>query len=257
MKRNKNTFLSGLNVLFLSLVLTMGLASCGGKKPDPDPEPEYPPTEVVSPDPEPGGVLPQSIIPDTLLADVTQWIEIYSGENPPEVEGFFVSHPHALLYSTIANDTVEFYNDRYVAFVNMINEGGTHKVDYYGQQWDDEYEEYYEEVRRKINIVGEGDKFVCYYLTKGYPNGYYAEQSTVFSGKWETDGNTAYVRDFKVAVILLETSGNPDLAPVNSYRVLGDADGISPDTAWMDKRGWLEEEITVSEDDAFRMFRKH
>lgn len=255
MKRKNNACL--LNVLALLCVVTMSFVSCKGKDPDPEPQPSYPPLEVISPDPEVGGVLPESVLPDTLVSSVTQWIEIPSGENPPAVTGFFVSHPHALLHSTIANDTVHFYNDRYVAFLNFTTDNGKHIVDFYGKQWDDEEEDYYEEVRRKINVVGNGDEFACYYLTKAYPNGYYAEQSTIFTGRWDVEGGTPCVRDFKVAVILLETSGNPDLAPVNSFRVLGDYDGISQDTAWMGKRDWLDEEIMVSGEDAFKMFRKH
>ena len=82
----------------------------------------------------------------------------------------------------------------------------------------------------------------------------YALQSTIFSGKW----NESYggLKDFQVAVVLLETSGNPNLDPKNSYRVLGDYDGLAKDTAWLGKRVAPTESITITDEDAFRLFRK-
>ena len=81
----------------------------------------------------------------------------------------------------------------------------------------------------------------------------YAKQSTVFSGKWEE--SYGGLRDFQVAVILLETSGNPNLAPAGSFRVLGDGDGLAQDTAWIGSKRASFDDIKVSHEDAFSMFR--
>ena len=62
----------------------------------------------------------------------------------------------------------------------------------------------------------------------------YAKQSVIFSGTWDVANNA--INDFKVVVILLETSGNPNLAPVNTYRVMGDGDGVSEYNSWMDSK---------------------
>ena len=165
-----------------------------------------------------------------------------------------MSSPHALMANSLDPDynypdTVIFYNDRYICF-ERTNNGA---VNFYGKQWDDEYDSYYEEVYRNLNSVGEGDNFTCYFLTEGYPNGMYALQSTIFSGKWgESYGG---IKDFQVAVILLENSGNPNLAPKGSYRVLGDFDGLAQDTNWMAKKASFNHEVKVSDEDAFRMFR--
>ena len=64
------------------------------------------------------------------------------------------------------------------------------------------------------------------------------------------------MKDFQVAVILITTSGNPNLAPKGSIRVLGDGDGLAKDTAWISsKRAAFEEDIQVSAEEAFSMFR--
>lgn len=245
------------NFVILSLifsVLVLSIVSCKQKDPTPDPDPE-PVINVVSPDPEPGGILPSEVLPDSLVGVISQYFTIYSGENPVLIEdehfavegGQFVSSPHALLYSTLEDDTVEFFNDRCVAFFK------NHEyVDFYGQQWDDEYNANYSEAIRKLNIVGEDDNFTCYYFTDGYPHGVYLKMSTIFSGRW--DASYGGLKDFQVAVVMLENSGDTLVAPVGSIRVLGDGDGLAQDTAWMNgKNESFNTEITVG--DPFSIFR--
>ena len=81
----------------------------------------------------------------------------------------------------------------------------------------------------------------------------YAKFSTIFSGKWNASYNG--LKDFQVAVIMLETSDNPHLAPVGSFRVLGDGDGLAQDTAWISgsKGAFFNESVT--DYDPFSIFR--
>lgn len=206
-------------------------------------------TPSQEPEPGAGGTIPSSVLPSELYDDVTSYFAVYSGENPPIIDGQFVSRPHVLIHTSVESDTIPIYNDRYFALF-YSNSG---KIEFYGKQWDDESNSYYEEAYHGVNIIGTGDSFTCYYLTEGYPNGMYAKQSTIFSGKW----NASYggIRDFKVAVILLETSGNPNLSPANSFRILGDGDGLAQDTTWLGKKSLIDD-IRISDEDAFSMFRK-
>lgn len=240
MKRNKKAILLTLSVLLFAVLF--GLNSCGKKNNNNN--------EVViwSPDPV-NGELPPSVLPEELKDEVGQYITIFSGDDPVKTDGQFVSKPHMLLHSSVVTDTIQVYNDRYICFV--VNNNGS--VDFYGKQWDNTYNKYYEEVYRNLKRVGEDDNFTCYYLTEAYPNGMYALQSTIFSGKW----NPSYggLKDFQVAVILLETSGNPNLAPNNSYRVLGDGDGLAKDTAWLAKKNFMDDGVMINEYDPFWMFR--
>lgn len=202
-----------------------------------------------SPEPGEGGTLPEAVLPEYLEDAVEQYFTVNSGEDPVIIDaGQFVSHPHVLIHSTIAEDTIHVYNDRYIAFY-----GNGELTDFYGKQWDDARQDYYHEAYRRLYVIGTGDNFTCYYLTEGYPNGMYAKQSTVFSGKW----NESYggLRDFQVAVILLETSGNPNLAPAGSFRVLGDGDGLAQDTTWIGSKRASMDDMTISHEDAFSMFR--
>ena len=202
-----------------------------------------------SPEPDAGGIIPQSVLPNSYYDEVTAHFTVYSGENPVTIDiGQFVSSPHIMMYSNIADDTVSLYNDRYFA---ILQNGG--QFDFYGKQWDDITQEYYNEAYRRLYVIGTGDSFTFYYLTAGYPNGLYAKQATIFSGRW----NESYggVKDFQTAVILLESSGNPNLVPAGSIRILGDGDGLARDTTWISGKSGLDK-ISVSAEDAFELFRK-
>ena len=249
MKKSTKSLALIISVLLFSAMFVIGFDAC---KKDPSPDPTPTPQEPWSPDPV-NGQVPESVIPTELKDVISESFTIYSGDNPVQVRGEFVSHPHVLMVTSLDTtyhypDSIIYYNDRYICF-ERANNGN---LNFYGKQWDDDYNAYYEEVYRNLNSVGEGDNFTCYFLTEGYPNGMYALQSTIFSGKW----NESYggLRDFQVAVILLENSGNPNLAPKNSYRVLGDGDGLAQDTAWMAKSSF-NHDVKVSDEDAFRMFR--
>ena len=237
------------NLIIIALifsVLAMSVVSCK-KNPDPKPDPT-PAPHSYSPIPGENGTVPSVVLPESLAAPVEEFFTVYQGTNPPIFDGQFVSHPHVLIHSTFEGDTVTTFNDRYIAFF-----GNDDKIDFYGKQWDDEYNSYYEEAYRGLYVIGTGDEFSCYYLTEGYPNGMYAKQSTIFSGQWnDTLGG---LKDFQVAVILLETSGNPNLAPAGSFRVLGDGDGLAVDTTWMGEKSASFDNVTISDEDAFRMFR--
>ena len=250
MRRNKNITSVVVSILTFVIIIALGFASCKKESND-SPTPGG---GSDSPDPV-NGELPESVLPAELYEAISEHFVIYSGDDPVKAEGQFVSKPHALIATSLdpeydINDSAIFYNDRYICF--DINSSGY--TDFYGKQWDDDYEQYYEETFRNLKSVGSDDNFTCYYFTYGYPDGMYAKQSTIFSGRW--DESYGGLLDFQVAVILLETSGNPNLEPKNSYRILGDYDGLAQDTAWMGKKAQFDNNINVSEHDAFWMFRK-
>ena len=244
MKKNFRILSLIVSVLAIALIVV----SCKKKTDDPEEPTPTPKPHWYSPEPGENGTVPLSVLPEILYDSVTQYFTINTGTNPPAVEGQFVSSPHGLIHSTVPNDTMQIYNDRYIAFYEHDT-----LVDFYGKQWDDDYNKYYNETFRGIYLLGSGENFSCYYLTEGYPNGMYAKQATIFSGTW--DESLGGLGDFQVAVLLLETSGNTHLAPVNSFRVLGDIDGLARDTTWFSHKKDFNTDIEISAEDAFSMFR--
>lgn len=243
-----------LSLIASVLVIAMLVVSCKKKTEEPEEPEPVKPGKWWSPKPSAGGILPLAVLPEDLVDTISQYFTIHSGENPPVFYGQFKSSPHILRAAnwfdpSTPNDTIgaEYY-DRYIAFFR-----NGEFIDFYGKQWDKTTHNYYEEVRRQLYVVGEGEEFTCYYLTEGYPNGMYAKQSTIFSGNWNE--SLGGLGNFEVAVILLETSGNPNLGPRGSYRILGDGDGLAQDTAWLDDKRAFADEVTVTDEDLFGMFR--
>ena len=239
----RNLFIMALIISALALTIM----SCKKKKVEEEQGPNW---HWYSPAPGDGGAVPSSIMPDSLMAPIGEYFTLNQGANPSAIDGQFVSRPHVLIHSTDPNDTITVFNDRYIAFFRNGN-----YIDFYGQQWDNESNKYYQEAYRGLFVLGTGESFSCYYLMEGYPDGMYAKQSTIFSGKW----NASYggLKDFQVAVILLETSGNPNLAPAGTFRVLGDGEGLAHDTTWIaGTKRVVENNVIVTDEEAFRMFRK-
>lgn len=174
--------------------------------------------------------LPDYVLPNEIYDGVTEYFPIYSGINPPDIKGEYVSSPHAFVYNShLDNDTLIFNSDRYIGFMYNNNQ-----LDFYGKQYDSINGHDIEEIQTGVKITGDNDNFTCYYVVDGYPNGYYAQQSFIFSGTKTDEG----LKDFFVAVVLLEKSGNPQIAEENnSYRILKDYDGLAENNSWLSKSG--------------------
>ena len=193
--------------------------------------------------------LPAYILPKAIYDEVTEKMPIYSGITPPEMSGEYVSTPHTLIYESYSNtpDSIQVYSDRYFAFIYSQKQ-----LDFYGKQFDPKEGKDYEESYHGIKITGENDYFTCYYMVDGYPNGYYAQQSYIFSGKKTDNG----IEDFHTTVILLENSGNPNMYAKNSYRILKDADGLAENNNWLSKKGNDKSGRSVSDNELFKMWMK-
>lgn len=190
--------------------------------------------------------LPNYVCPEEIYDQVTQYFPIYSGFNPPNMRGEYLSAPNALIYESYAEDpdSVIFFSDRYLGFIYNGKQ-----MNFYGKQYDPEKDRWIEEVYYGLKITGENDYFTCYFVIDDYVEGYYAKQSFIFSGKKTDDG----IEDYHSAVILLETSGHPNMPANNSFRVLKDYDGIAEAHNWLSKGNQGK---TIDSKDLFKMWIK-
>ncbi|MCQ2318756.1 MAG: hypothetical protein MJZ90_07560 [Bacteroidales bacterium] len=209
-----------------ALLFGLSMTSC---KKDPNPTPTPAPDPIITI----VDSIPASILPREIYGEVSSRINIHSGNTPPDISGQYLSQPHALLYESYnqsydPDDSTVFYSDRYVAFTFSEATG----MDFYGKQWDTDNGRWIEEHVSKMKITGEGDNFCCFYVNEGYPNGIYLKQSTIFSGTLTPEG----LKDFKVAVIMVENDGDEEFYEKNSFRILGDFDGMAENNNWMGKK---------------------
>lgn len=207
---------------------SMTMTSCKGKDNGKDNEEPEPIITIVD-------SIPANILPREIYEEVTSKINIYKGTTPPDISGQYLSHPHALLYASYdpaynPEDSTIFFSDRYVAFTFSEATG----MDFYGKQWDTDNNRWIEEHVSKMKITGEGDNFCCFYANEGQPHGYFLRQSTIFSGTMTSEG----IKDFKVAVIMVENDGDDEYYEKNTYRILGvyNDDRIAENNNWMGKK---------------------
>ena len=191
--------------------------------------------------------LPEYVLPSEIYDDVTSLIPIHSGLTPPNMEGEYISSPHALIYESYAEnpDSLQFYSDRYLGFLYANKQ-----MNFYGKQYDSLENAYYEEIQYGVKITGNDDYFTCYYIVDGYIEGFYAQQSFIFSGKKTEEG----LEDFYVAVILLENSGHPGMFDKNSYRILKDYDGLAKTDYWLSGKNGSNS--TIKKNNAFDIWFK-
>lgn len=192
--------------------------------------------------------LPDYVLPEEIYSDVTQHLPIHFGVNPPEMTGEYVSSPHVLIYESNKEnpDSIQLYSDRYLGFLYSNKQ-----MNFYGKQYDSVNKEYIEEVQYGLKITGDNDYFTCYYVVDGYPDGYYAQQSFIFSGKKTDNG----LEDFHTGVVLLETSGHPYLPEKHTYRVLKDYDGLAEENNWLSGKSRTTS-INVKNEDLFDIWMK-
>ena len=182
-------------------------------------ENEEPHPNPWSPEPV-NGQIPVEVLPEALAAEISQYMNIYSGENPMVIDSLYNSSPHKLMHTTFDEPADTVYHDLRFKFIRKDN-----KVDLIEWVFDNYAQYYYPIAFRDLYMIGSGNNFTAYYLEEDYSNGGYTKTATILSGTFDEANNA--VNDFKIAEILLKTYGNPNLPPENSYRIVGDADGVS------------------------------
>lgn len=182
-------------------------------------ENEEPHPNPWSPEPV-NGQIPVEVLPEALAAEIGQYMNIYSGETPLIIDSLYNSSPHKLFHTTFDEPADTVYHDLRFQFIKKDN-----KVDLIEWVFDNYAQYYYPIAFRDLYMMGSGNNFTAYYLEEDYSNGKYTKTVTILSGTFDEANNA--VNDFKIAEILLKTYGNPNLPPENSYRIVGDADGVS------------------------------
>lgn len=159
------------------------------------------------------------IIPKNILEDIqSRGFQIYKGNNPPNVEGAFLSQPHILISP--------YGSDDFKA----------------GHQWLDRTYTLYNQQGSKINldisatdtnetgygfyIMGEGNKFTIFAEIQGVERGVKKRDVTLLSGEISIEG----IRNLQAAYTLTWKEGdlnNTGLMPVGKSRISGDKDGLA------------------------------
>lgn len=167
------------------------------------------------------------VIPDDLRDQLDDYIPIYDGSNPPNIEGEFLMSPNVLVFdSTNGFNVGDGFADLYLKFYNqdMIN----NTLDYQEKQ------AYSESSGTGCFISGEGDNFSVFFNVIGvthreeYDITY--KTALVISGTKTDEG----IKDLYYAFVFVEKSDDPKpyLIDAGDFRSFKDSDGMSEYNWW-------------------------
>jgi hypothetical protein len=156
------------------------------------------------------------------------YVPIYDGSTPPNVEGEFLLSPMALTYdSGNVWEVGHIFIDTYIKFHNqdMVN----NTLDYMEKEGNSE------STGTGCFISGEGNNFSVFFNTEGYSRRsstyvVYTKTALVISGTMTDKG----IKDLYYAFIMVDKSDDPDgyIMKVGDFRSFKDSDGMSEYNWW-------------------------
>lgn len=171
--------------------------------------------------------IPQSVIPSSILKKFIKYMDIYKGDNPPAIDGEYVSSPHKLVYDSHSqkdeHDNIQF-GDYCFAFNRNSNSTLTFRAIEGGQTING----------HDLTVMGHDDYFTMYFIGEGTTNNIPFRKSYLISGRKTENG----IADFYYAFIMLEKGTDPDdeLMDINDYRVIKDGNDMADNWFWQDKK---------------------
>lgn len=163
------------------------------------------------------------VMPSKYQKDLTDHgMPIYSGNNPPNVEGCFYVNPALTVW-----DSEGGWGDRGPAYVRLSNQKGN-KLTYELTQYPDNGYEKSVDAR----IVGSGNNFTVYFKGVGATDGISHTTVTVLSGTM--DRASGGVRNAYSSYTLISKGADPSgiLVKVGGSRIIRDGDRWSPFANW-------------------------
>jgi len=160
------------------------------------------------------------IVPDSILQEIEELgMPVNTGDNPPNIEGYFLASPLILINSNRPGDTPGTqYADYYVRFYNQDNKDLTVNMDY-------------------VNSGESGSGLGSYIVGDDNNFSVFAELHSTYSGDDATllillSGTltSTEITDFYYALFMLDNEGNPHGFWIanGDGRVFYDSDGSSP-----------------------------
>ena len=210
-----------LNVLFMGLLLSgsMFLTGCTNADNPIDNNPQVPPET-----PEVDDRIP-TVIPDEVRDQIQEYITIYDGVTPPNVEGSYYLDPQTLIGSSLdydmygsvfLSDTQKYSGqDMQKNTIDMIRVCGN------GSEW---------MKGSGAFISGSDDNFTIYFDMEGEVSGVPVKEAIVLSGTKTTEG----IKNLTWGFIMKEKGDDPNgyVVPVGTFRIFTDGDGMSGNVEW-------------------------
>ena len=168
-----------------------------------------------------------SVVPEEILEKIDDHMPLYSGVNPPNVEGAYFIDPFVAVYCEDQGDggydpgTI-VYSTR-ILFSNQNASKNT--LDYNSVSVGGSWQE-----GKGAFISGSGDNFTAFFNTEGISSGIYIKTALVISGTKTSSG----IENLHYAFVMVEKGDDPDekLMDEGVFRVFKDEDGMSVNSDW-------------------------
>lgn len=199
----------------LMAMMVMGIAmvlnACSKSSDDPDPEAEENHIEDV--------------VPQDIVENIDDYMPIYDGSNPPNIEGTYLMSPAVSVYASDATwGAGKKFADIYLKFSNQNSK--TNTLDYKDRQSGDG------QSAKGAYISGSGNNFTLFFKAAGTSiEGISMKNAMVISGTKTSKG----ISNLHYAFVLVEKEGDPDdtkMMKVGGFRVFKDQDGLSEPDEW-------------------------
>ncbi|MCR8872945.1 fimbrillin family protein [Phocaeicola barnesiae] len=163
------------------------------------------------------------VVPPEIRDELEDYITIYNGVNPPNVEGVYFIDPFDLVYSEDGYDS-DNWASYYIKFSNQNMTYNT--IDYAEVATSGTAES----TGKGAFISGSGNNFTAYFNTEGTSKDIYTKTALVISGTKTSSG----IKNLYYAFILVEKGYDPDgiLMDEGYFRVFKDEDGLSVNSTW-------------------------
>ena len=164
-----------------------------------------------------------SVVPEDLQAKISDYIPLYTGDNPPELDNAYIATPFIAVY---CEDNGYAPGDQVYDMVMLFRNFDVKKktLDYYSQSGTAS--------SKAIGayISGSGNYFTAFFNTTGESNGISTKTALVISGI-VVDGG---IKNLHYAFVLVDKGNDPNnvIMAKGVYRVFKDKDDFSEETEW-------------------------
>lgn len=167
----------------------------------------------------------ESVVPSEYRAQLSKYMPIYDGVNPPNVEGVYLASPATLVFASDGGyDPGHNFEDYYYKFSNQNTKKNT--VDYIKRNIDNSFNE----SSTGAFVSGEGNNFTIFFNATGVASGISIKNASLVSGTMSAEG----IKNLIWAFVMTEKGDDPEnkLMKVGAFRVIKDNDGLAENTAW-------------------------
>lgn len=159
--------------------------------------------------------IPERVLSADEQDSLRQYMPIYEGFTPVNVDGDYMASPMTLVYASDGFEG-EFYDMRW----KVADQNGRNVASY------KEWQRNAAGSTKEAHVIGEGKKITVYTIEKAVDEslGWSCDMVTVISGEKEEDG----IKGYSYAIVMRnKCDNNGVIIEPDSYRVFTDGDGIS------------------------------